>query len=512
MPKNLFKTLLIIFSFQATIAQNITAKIVDAKTNESIPYATISINNSENLVSNVEGYFTISESNSLENATLAVSYLGYVGRQMTVQELKDQQLIVALQPGIVELNEVNVTNVKPDPQTIMAEVKKHLNLHYKSESQATKNKVFYRETSALKPKVLNIEITKSTGFSKNDLQSVNSQVSAFTSKLIAQPPVIYRDMLCNYYTITTKKENKLLFLSKLEVVKATMLKDDNNSSSLEDLKEKASKLFLQHLDTTKYYRIKSGWFGSHDTISLRKDFYNNKDKNKNQFKKSSLLTTSKSDLNGFVSNNNFLYSNRLTFVNQPEIYDYTYEGVVYSKENEFVYMLSFKPRKSRAIYTGKLYISETDYAILRADYTLGEGEKVSGFNMKFLLGVKQSENVSKGTLIYKQNPSGDGYYLQYGTLETGQYIYINRPLKFIELAKDERDVLAIDLKIETDIKTKKEYLNIQKSESSEAVLQAIKEEEFKYLKLKRYDPKIWKDYGAIEPLEEMKQFEAGDQF
>jgi hypothetical protein len=27
---------------------------------------------------------------------------------------------------------------------------------------------------------------------------------------------------------------------------------------------------LQHLDTTKYYRIKSGLMGSRDTISLRK--------------------------------------------------------------------------------------------------------------------------------------------------------------------------------------------------------------------------------------------------
>ena len=70
--------------------------------------------------------------------------------------------------------------------------------------------------------------------------------------------------------------------------------------------------------------------------------------------------------------------------------------------------------------------------------------------------------------------------------------------------------MAIDLKIETIIKTKKEYLNILKSESSEAAIEAIKEGDFKYLKLKHYDPKIWKDYGAIEPLEEMKQFEAGD--
>lgn len=504
MPKKLFTILSIMLSIHAGIAQSITGKIVDAKTNESIPYANITINNSENVVSNAEGFFTIAESYSNDASTIDVSYLGYHNRQMTVKELKDRQLIVSLQAGIVELENVNVSNIKPNALSIMAEVKKHLNQHYKSEQQAVKNKVFFRETNTLKPSILNFDIEKSTGFTKEGLKSVNSQMKSFTSKLISKPPVVYSDMLCNYYTVTKKKEDKLLFTSKLDVIKATKLKDENNSSSLDDIEEKAKNLFLQHLDTTKYYRVKSGWFGSHDTISLRKDFHK---KNK-----PSQVTSTKSDLNAFICANNFLYSgDKLNFVNKPEIYDYTYEGVVYSKDHEFVYVLSFKPRKSKAIYTGKLYISESDYAVLRADYTLAEGEKVSGFNMKFLLGVKSSENVSNGTIIYKPNPSGNGYYLQYATLETGQYIYINRPLKFIELADKERDVLAIDLKIETNMKTKKEYLNILKTESSDGSIEAVKEEEFKYLQLKRYDPKIWKDYGAIEPLEEMKQFEAGDQ-
>jgi hypothetical protein len=149
--------------------------------------------------------------------------------------------------------------------------------------------------------------------------------------------------------------------------------------------------------------------------------------------------------------------------------------------------------------------------VLRADYTLAEGERAGGFNMKVLLGVKSFENVSKGTLTYKQNPSGVGYYLQYATLEKGQYIYINRPLKLIELTDMDRDVFAIELKVEGNTKNKEEYLNISKSESSIATIESFKEENFKYLQLKRYDPNIWKDYGAIEPLEEMKQFEVKDK-
>ena len=46
--------------FQALVAQNSTGKIIDSKSGESIPYANIMVNNSENLISNSEGYFTMS--------------------------------------------------------------------------------------------------------------------------------------------------------------------------------------------------------------------------------------------------------------------------------------------------------------------------------------------------------------------------------------------------------------------------------------------------------------------
>jgi hypothetical protein len=45
--------------------------------------------------------------------------------------------------------------------------------------------------------------------------------------------------------------------------------------------------------------------------------------------------------------------------------------------------------------------------VLRTDYVLDE--KLSNFNMKLSLGIKVSENVSKGTIIYKQRAEDDSY-------------------------------------------------------------------------------------------------------
>jgi hypothetical protein len=133
---------------------------------------------------------------------------------------------------------------------------------------------------------------------------------------------------------------------------------------------------------------------------------------------------------------------------------------------------------------------------------------LGGVNLKFLLGVKQSENVGKGTLIFKERAEGGGYYLQYASVKTGEYTYINRPLKFIEITNVEKDVVAFELKVEANTQKKQEYFNMSRSEISQSEFDAVKEKDFKYLQLDSYNPNIWKEYTAIEPLEEMKKFKA----
>lgn len=507
MRQALIYSFFILFLFQSAIAQNIKGKIIDSNSGESIPYANIKVNESENLVSNAEGYFTLSENNSRDETVLTISYLGFVNQQLTVIELKKLNYIIKLAPGVFQLNDVAVSNIKPNPYEIMANVKANLARNYATGETASKEMLFYRKSNHFKPSLIDVEINKSTGFSKQALNKVNTDLKIFSKQLISHPPQEFTDILCNYYSVKTKKGDKFLFNSKLDVLKATVLKNEGRSSSVDDLEETAMNMMLQHLDSTKYYRVKSGLFGSRDTISLRKDF--NKKKNKGiDIEINNQLTATKTSLNSFLSDANFLNTKKLDFIKKTDLYDYTYEGTTYTSDNEFAYVLSFKPRRSKAKYLGKLYISESDYAILRADYVLDEGEKLNNFNMKLLLGIKASENVSKGTLTYKKKAEDDSYYMQYAAIEKGNYFYLNRPLKFIELTKSEKDVLALDLKIEANMRTKIEFLNMSRSKTTAAAIEKIKEEDFKFTTIKTYDPKMWKDYNAIEPLQEMKQFKA----
>ncbi len=483
---------------QLSIAQSVSGKIVDAGTGESISYANILLDNSQNLMSNLEGSFTVPAA-STDDSTITISFLGYRSQSLTVRQLKERNLVVKLDPGVFELDEVSVSSQKPDPYRIMAEVNKNMDRNYKTDGRARKRTLFYRESSAFKPIDLNVEITESTARKGDKLKADNAQLKALTNSFLRQPPKEYSDLLCNYYTSIGKKDDKPFYQMKLEVLKAVKLKNENQATTMDDMEKLGKEFLFQHLDSTKFYRAKSGIIGSHDTIS----FANNR-KNKQPRQ----VDITKNALYSFMLQNSLYKNTRMDFITNPNIYEYTYEGAAYSGENEFVYVISFKPDSRKAKYTGKLYISDTDYAVVRTDYTLAEGKKVSGFNLKFLFGVKNAENVSNGTIIYRKNPADSHYYLQYASRENGQYIYVNRPLKFIELTSGDKSSVAFDLKVEGDLLNKSELLTISDTDTSPAAIESMKESEFKYVTLPHYDPNIWKDYGGIEPVEEMKRFKA----
>ena len=189
----LFTSLL--FCFQTVIAQNISGKIIDSQTGESIPYATILVNNAENLVSNAEGLFTLSENSSNQNTILTISYLGYANQKISVGDLIKQQNIIKLQAGIIELKEVNISNKRLSPYEIMANVKANVTKNYAKNNIPKKDMIFFREITNFKPSILDVAIDKSTGFSKDALKKANAQMNEFTSKLITQPPRQYVDIL-----------------------------------------------------------------------------------------------------------------------------------------------------------------------------------------------------------------------------------------------------------------------------------------------------------------------------
>lgn len=489
----------IVFGVIFANAQQLTGRIIDAQTKESIPFATIRAGETD-LISNEDGYFTLSGKNADESSLISISFIGYNPQKISVSQLKQSNNIIALVQGSYEIGSVSVSNVKPDPNEIMKLVNENLSENYRNSSY--KDTFFSRTTTIFKPKKLDIEIKKSTGLSKSDLQKANNDIKTLTSKVIRSTTREYSDRLFTLYKSTGADKAQY----KLDMQKAITLKDENRSTNFEDMQKQSTDLFLKLLDTTKFYRIKSGLIGSRDTISFSKEFNEKKKNRKKEEKKTSRVDDNRRNIIADLSDNSILDNSLLDFVKNTDIYTYTYIEATFL-DDDLVYVIDFKPRKRKAKFEGRLYVNESDYAVVRTDYKLAKGKTLEKLNLKLLLGVKVMEDVCTGTLIYKKNAYDNTYHHHYFSQERGQYFYVNRPLKFIELTDEKKDVVAFNFKIEGNSIDKTEFLNMDTNQVSQSEFDTVTEKEFEYQILKKYDSNIWKDYNIIEPLEEMKRFE-----
>ena len=127
--------------------------------------------------------------------------------------------------------------------------------------------------------------------------------------------------------------------------------------------------------------------------------------------------------------------------------------------------------------------------------------------MKLLLGVKYVENLRTGKIIFNKNAQGT-YNLKYAYNDAGSYVYVHRPIKFIENSREGNKV-AFDILLEGNINEKQEILVIDAKPLDNAVFNAYKQSKLvKYQELKSYDPSIWKESNVLEPVSEMKQFKS----
>lgn len=505
-----FKSTWIIFvlallMFEFSQGQNKSGKILDAVSKEPIAYASILVNKSVHLISNGEGDFSISDQINQANTTFDVSYLGYVSQTISIEQLRNKNYIITLQPSIYELNPVEVGKSKLDPLEIMQQVKANLNKNYSQELIASKERLFIRKGNDFTPKTLEVALTKSSDFSKSALSKMNSDIQHIVTNLKQFPPKEYTDLLGNYYCYPQPNQSKYFAASKLEVLQATLLKTDQNNLSATDLKKEAMNVLLKHLDSTKYYRVKSGLFGSRDTISLRKDF-NDK---KNKIKKN-IVSQTKENIKKFLIENSLQHITSFDFVHHPERYNYKFGGVTYDENSQATYVLTFDPKTSKGKFHGKIYVSDTDFAILRLSYELAPNKQLNNINLKFLLGIKAGENIQKGVVVFDKKRNQSNYSLRYAKSEHGNYFYVNRPLKFIELTKKDKDVVALDLKIDGTTTSSTEFLVMSSETISTTAGQQIQEKNFSYVPLKAYDAKIWKNYNALEPIQSLKKFKSID--
>lgn len=194
-------------------AQQVTGRILDSETNESIPYATIRIGETD-LISNDDGYFTLSGENANESALLSVSFIGYATQKISGSELKQNNNIIRLKEVSYDIGGIYVSNVKPDPNEVMKLVNEKLAENYKSTDY--KSTVFIRGSTTFSPKNFEIKLKKATDLSKSEVKEINQEIQYLIAKSTNTPAKIYSDRLTDVYK-TTDEKNKAVY--KLDVKK-----------------------------------------------------------------------------------------------------------------------------------------------------------------------------------------------------------------------------------------------------------------------------------------------------
>lgn len=92
----------------------ITGNVIDEETLEPLPYAAIALKNKgRGTVSNMNGEFGLKITPDLVNDTLAVTYLGYVGREIGVFQAIGSSLTISMKRDFISIPEIIIKNQIP---------------------------------------------------------------------------------------------------------------------------------------------------------------------------------------------------------------------------------------------------------------------------------------------------------------------------------------------------------------------------------------------------------------
>ncbi|PCI34177.1 MAG: hypothetical protein COB60_06470 [Flavobacteriaceae bacterium] len=484
-------------------SQTIHSTLIDASTQEVIPYASILLSTNKGIISNEHGQFTLHIKKTItEKDSLFISYMGYESQAIPLLHFKDS--IIFLNQKAVALNTVMVSNKNYTAEEIIDKVKENLSKNYTT--ALTKKRLFFRQSYH-------------QHFNKMDYKSLKSTIPALNKNLldslllsIPKNDDNYTEILCDLYGNFSRQKQKI------NMIKACQLYDKNNEIGLESMEKKFSKILKENVKPNSYFKIKSGLFGT--KINEGKLFKSKKDTTDAEALKKEIAakkkreTVRKTNFSKYKKNNIarifeelfFLKDAKLNFIHKSNRYDFTMLDFTYFGEDP-VYILSFEP-KWLADYQGKLYINADDFAVVRVDYS--NVKPIKSIN---LLGISYKEHIDKGKLFFTKGEN-ETYNLRYLEKETGGIAGIRRPLKIIEKnkhVKGRRKQNELSMKIDMAI------TNINKSEivifDSEAIsvtnFDAFKEKnELLPTYLPAYDPSFWKDHTIIAPNEAIKAFTA----
>ena len=487
--------LFFILAITSAYCQTFTSRLIDAKTGEGIPYATIRYGENAGIITNEEGVFSLRQNAIPENQdSLYISCMGY--ENMAIPYTRTLDSLIVISPKPIALNEVFLFNQELEVDEIIALVKENLPSNY--DQQAVMQRLFFRQSSLNELDKLAIAFKKSTiaELSKEFLDSVVT--------ILPRSAAYYTESLSKLYSTSSEK--------RLYIEKAAELYDKNNEGSMEALSEKLERIFKENVKPNSYLKIKSGIFGTKmqlDSVFDAEDEAADVKQDLEVPEKSYFLANQKNTLQEIYNHLFYNEDTKVNFLEKPRRYDFALQG--YSNIGDAgVYVISFEPKRS-ADFRGTLYVNIDDFAIMRLDY-----ENVKPLRRIRLLGLSYEEQVYRGTTLFSKG-TNDKYALRFAEKVIGRKMGVRRPLKVIEKNKyvkgrRKQNELSMELDISNFNREKYELVVFETLPISTTVFQnTVENENVKATYLSQYDPDFWKGYDIMEPNQAIRSFSASGQ-
>lgn len=475
------------------VAQTISSRLMDAKTQKGIPYATVQYGEHQGVITNDEGRFSfVLEEGATLPDSIHISSMGYEKKGFALQQLQDS--LVMLNPKAIELSGVYLFDKELDVDDIIEKMKERLPQNINKD--AIKQRFFLRRSEF--PTITKVDF----GFEKSSIKELDKELMDSIARSVPKNTHHYTESLGDLYKKGTEY--------KLDIIKAADLYDKNNVGSFEELGKRMETIFKQNVKPGSYLKIKSGIFSQKVQVDSILDDMDAQqaEKLKQEVKKDSTSGLVGSQRNTFRELLEELYyqeDSKLDLIEKTNRYDFKLVGYA-DMDDMGVYVIDFFPKRSSAEFKGRLYINIEDFAVMRMDFE--NTERLRNFR---LLGITYREVLYKGTARFAKLPNGR-YDLKFMDLTLGRYFAVDRPLKVVEKNKHvkgrrKQNELLLNIDFRMSPSEKWELVVFGQDLVDEPQFANFKEDKtVRATYMPRYDPEFWKGHTIMEPNQAIREF------
>ena len=462
--------------------------ILDAKEQTILPYANIyNLKTGKGTISNERGHFTLDVSGMGQTDSIRFQYIGYKTRKITIEEL-ERSSYVYLTEEIINLSETIIFGSIPDLNTIVKNILIYKDSNYKRITSRRQAFVREREVADLNDFQLKYKRSSIDELDREMIQTIEERTPEYVTS--------YTDFLGDYYY---NKDTDDSIRRKVDPVRMVALKEEY----LDDLSELET-LFEGILAQTKedeYWKVRSGVFGT--KLDLEFDTANNP---VDSALESRWKTKSYAGYISYVLGySTFDDKDQWEFLHKPGRYKFTLAGGT-KVNGEEAYIIDFNP-KSSGHYQGRMFVSMTTFALLRADYAYAPEKTGTDFS---LLGVGYKETQFTGSIYFEK--MGDDYRLKYLSYRFGYEASIDRSLLLIKKKKRwlfDKTQNEIKLRVDMVVKGEEAVEFMVLDEEPLTQDQFMEVETPKYIDViyvDQFDENLWRGYSIIEPTQQMKAY------